>query len=386
MKFLGPSRGAVAPLTVLLAVAASCLSQNPFDILDKGSTPQRVAHSPWWPTKQLPASRRYAGPEACAQCHSSIYESQMRTAMAKTAMHAGKSRIVSPKTEIMLGSYRYNVANDQDGLILKVSDGKQSISRPLTWAFGDGSVGQSYLSQIDGSFYEERFTYFASLQAFDLTPGRINGAPVTMDMAVGRPVSEQEARKCFLCHTTGMTDAPALHPERLIMGVTCEACHGPGLDHANDPSSTTTSGKSSIFNPQGLSPADSVDFCGSCHGTWWDVELMGASGLATVRFPAYRLEKSRCWGNGDNRLTCVACHDPHQALVREASAYDQRCLACHSSAKIEGGKSASAPKTCPISGKDCVTCHMPEYELPEMHSKFTDHEIRIVRNAESFPD
>jgi len=29
---------------------------------------------------------------------------------------------------------------------------------------------------------------------------------------------------------------------------------------------------------------------------------------------------------------------------------------------------------------------MPKYELPTMHTKFTDHMIRIVRKDEPFPD
>jgi len=54
-----------------------------------------------------------------------------------------------------------------------------------------------------------------------------------------------------------------------------------------------------------------VDYCGSCHRTWWDVTLDESPGLKSLRFQPYRLENSRCWGKGDARLTCVACHDPH---------------------------------------------------------------------------
>ena len=37
----------------------------------------------------------------------------------------------------------------------------------------------------------------------------------------------------------------------------------------------------------------------------------------------------------DSRLTCIACHDPHEPLVRDASFYDQECLSCHSSQRGE---------------------------------------------------
>lgn len=55
-------------------------------------------------------------------------------------------------------------------------------------------------------------------------------------------------------------------------------------------------GTMAIFNPAELTPADSVDFCGASHGTCWDIVLGGAKRIENVRFPAYRVEKSRCWG------------------------------------------------------------------------------------------
>lgn len=364
-----------------------CFGQDSSAIFHGRSTVERVRdESTWWPTKRLPAAKRYAGAQACAQCHSDIYDSQSRTAMARTAMAAADSTILHAGSSIRLGAYTYAVARAQSGMTLTISAGADSVRKPLTWAFGDGSVGQSYVSQESNSYTEERFTYFASTHSFGLTPGRIDGVPVTMPMALGRPVSNQEARKCFVCHTTGMNADPELDPNRLMMGVTCEACHGPGADHAEDPALSEAGGQAHIFNPARLTPTESVDFCGSCHSTWWDTELMGATGLATVRFPAYRLEKSRCWGNGDARLTCVACHNPHQPLVHEAAAYDHNCLACHSPATGVGKTAAEQARVCPVSTKDCVTCHMPKYELPEMHAKFTDHNIRVVRAGAGFPD
>jgi hypothetical protein len=123
---------------------------------------------------------------------------------------------------------------------------------------------------------------------------------------------------------------------------------------ANDPKQ----GAVEIKDPADLSSSDSVDFCGACHSTWADVVAAAAKpGPGKIRFQPFGLEQSRCWGtNGDARITCVACHDPHRPLVHEPSAYDSKCLACHG----------------------LVTCHMPKYELPQTHAVFTDHEIRVV--------
>jgi hypothetical protein len=120
-----------------------------------------------------------------------------------------------------------------------------------------------------------------------------------------------------------------------------------------------------------------VDFCGACHGTFWDVTLAGEEPARKLRSQPYRLESSRCWGQGDDRITCTACHDAHQPLVRDPLAYDARCSSCHAD-----GRSAPTPerpgRACRIARSGCVTCHMPKYDVPEMHYSFTDHLIRIV--------
>jgi hypothetical protein len=130
------------------------------------------------------------------------------------------------------------------------------------------------------------------------------------------------------------------------------------------------------MNPAKLDPAGSVDFCGACHATFWDVKLAGEQGIAALRSQPNRLQSSKCWGEGDARLTCVACHDPHEPLVREAASYDSRCLSCH----MQTGKPTKdhPGRACPVGRESCTTCHMPKYEVPGMHHQFTDHLIRVV--------
>ena len=93
----------------------------------------------------------------------------------------------------------------------------------------------------------------------------------------------------------------------------------------------------------------------------------------------------------DARLTCTAYHNPHEPLVRTASFYDQKCVSCHSQKR--GAKQASLappsagnPSVCPKAATNCVSCHMPKYNLPEMHSQFTVHFMRIVRPGQSYPN
>lgn len=142
----------------------------------------------------------------------------------------------------------------------------------------------------------------------------------------------------------------------------------------------------SIFNPAALKPVDTVEFCGACQRTAWDVALAGSKGIFNVRFQPFRLETSRCWGKGDTRLVCFACHDPHEPLVRDPSSYDSRCLQCHVSTTASKTAHNHPGAVCRVGNKDCVTCHMPKQEIPGMHAKFTDHRIRIVHKDEEFKD
>jgi hypothetical protein len=112
--------------------------------------------------------------------------------------------------------------------------------------------------------------------------------------------------------------------------------------------------------------------------------MMGIRGVANVRFQPYRLENSRCWDPDDIRIGCLACHNPHVPRHRDTAFYDPKCLSCHRTAATKRSPK-HAGKACPVAKGSCVTCHMPKYELPGGHFKFTDHDIRIVRSGAPYP-
>jgi hypothetical protein len=41
---------------------------------------------------------------------------------------------------------------------------------------------------------------------------------------------------------------------------------------------------------------------------------------------------------------------------------------------------------CPVGVKLCVTCHMPKFKNPLLHTTFTDHWIRIAPPGAPLPD
>ena len=357
------------------------------------STEDHLAEPGFWPTQDNPSRDNFTGPDACARCHRSKAASQKETPMARAAMSASLSDILHahPLMTFGPGKYKYQIEGKTSPSRYSVSDANQSLSFPLLWAFGTGRVGQSYLfKKQNADFFEARVTYFETLGAIDFTPSRALLSPSSIEEAMYRPVPPAEVMRCFGCHTTGSSIGGHFDETHLVPGVTCEACHGPGAAHVKSAKAGTAASpaeaKSAIFNSAYLAPADAVEFCGACHGTWWDVKLAGVKGVSSARSAPYRLVTSKCWGKGDVRLTCTACHDPHEQLQTDAAAYDKACLKCHANSSGPSKTASHGGPACTVATSRCTTCHMVKVYVPEMHSNFTDHRIRIAKAGEAFPD
>jgi hypothetical protein len=354
---------------------------------DQLSTEERLRKPGWWPTKGTFPREEFVGSQACAKCHAGIAAEQKESAMARTATRAADAQWLRANSlDYNLGPFTYKASISSDTASYSVTDQERSISGPLSWAFGI-RMGQSYFFDHNGHAYLVPLTYYPEPKIFTFTVDQPHTAPASLEKAVGRPLTDAEVRGCFDCHTTESTINGKFDPEHAVPGVTCEACHGPGANHiAAARAGLAEQGTTMILNPRQFSPVQSVDFCGSCHRTWWDVTLARDGGLRSLRFPPYRIENSKCWGSGDARLTCIACHDPHKPLTREASFYDQRCLACHLFRAGDKPVADHPGRGCPTANKDCVSCHMPQYKVTDIPVKFTDHQIRIVREGEPIPE
>jgi len=363
--------------------ARTAIDQQPATVDHPSATEDRVENSAWWPTQGDQPLTAYAGDAACGKCHSKEEAAQAKTPMAQAASRAApESKAHEAPPDFTSGSYLYRIASDATGLRLVVTSGGHEVSTPITWIMGAGVHGKTYMLEQKGVFYESQVSTFAG-RGMDLSPGHTPIPEDDLRNALGERLSLSMTARCFACHTSKSSIAGKLDPTLAIPGVHCEACHGPGAAHVNAMlAGRTQDALRDILNPAHLSPVGSVDFCGACHRTALDVIKEKTYGTANVRFQPYRLEKSRCWGDGgDARLTCIACHNPHEPLARTASSYDTRCLSCHAA-----GQAHVTGKSCPRATANCVACHMPKYEVPGMHAQFTDHFIRVVRPGEPYPN
>jgi hypothetical protein len=358
----------------------------------------------------------------CASCHSAQSISQPLTPMGQALQQQGANPtlIANPKLTFKKAGYSYSVETKDGKSMYNVTDGTQTLSLPIRWSMGAGA--QTWVLEYEGKLYESLVSYYPSIPGLDITTGDEEIVPKNVAQATGRELAPTEPKACFSCHASNSFVNGKLNFDSLTRGINCEHCHTGAGAHLVD----ALQGRMDSAPPdlKKLSSEDIAGFCGQCHRSWDTVVRNHWHGQATVRFQPYRLSNSKCFDGTDPRIGCLACHDPHHDVVREASYYDSKCLACHassakSSANTIGPNHAALNQTvmnqsvanlarsqaqlvpasassavhpeakapaCPVAQNNCTTCHMPKINLPNGHLTFSDHQIRIVKPGAPFPN
>jgi len=301
---------------------------------------------------------------ACAACHEQA-KSQPATSMAYALETVEECETLSahPLLTFKAGKYSYRIERRGDLSIYSVSDDVQTLTMPIRWAMGASSaIGQTYILENDGEFYESRVSYFSELRGLEITLGQ-EVTPINILEAAGRRLGPDDRLRCFGCHATNTAQGRQLTLDKMIPGVQCERCHGSAEKHL----AGMTGGDSEpgiMKDLSKLSTEQISSFCGQCHRTWEDVAARGKLDITDIRFQPYRLTGSKCYDADDPRISCLACHDPHHELDSNPADYDSRCQACHGSGK-------PGARACKVATGRCALCHMPKIELPGAHHKFS---------------
>ena len=281
--------------------------------------------------------------------------------MART-LSAGAELKLDRKLTAEKNGYRYSLERVGSVVWYEVANGPATVRVPVFWVFGTGRTGQTFVFSREGKLYESRVSYYPAIGGLDLTMGAANSAPRDLEEAAGRLMSKADVSDCFGCHSTSR------HMAKIVPGVQCELCHGETSSHP---------AKQPMKSLKKATTDEITELCGACHRTWEQVKLLNLRGVAAVRFQPYRLSQSKCYDLTDRRISCTACHDPHQPQIMSEARVDRACQSCHAAAEA---------KHCPKAKQDCATCHMPKYDLPGAHAKFSDHRIRVAHAGEAFLD
>jgi hypothetical protein len=319
--------------------------------------------------------------DTCATCHSKEAQSQPHTAMGIGIQLPADQVVLKQHSGLSFqaNGYKYVIENKDGVNMYTVSDGTGSLTLPIRYAFGVSS--QTFVLEHNGHYYESLVSYYPSAEGLAITMGSERLRPHSLIEAMGREAPDEEIVSCFGCHSSGGVNQGKLTLPSMKPGLDCEHCHSGATAHQE----AIAQGKPT-HTPKKLGdmPAEDMsEFCGSCHRTWNTVVRMRTWGEVNVRFQPYRLANSKCFLGNDKRISCTACHNPHANLVRDDASYDHNCLACHAKSP---SAAAAIQKSCPVSDRNCVSCHMQKVELPGSHSIFTDHQIRIVRAGDRYPN
>ena len=343
-------------------------------------------------------ARVFVGDAACMRCHADKVHSFHLTAHARTSSSPSDETI---RGKFIPGANTLETVNPNLVFTMEASGGaftvtarmRSSATEELTRSeqigivVGSGRKGQSYLYWDGDRLFQLPVSYWTEIDRWVNSPGFTDGT-ANFD----RPI----VPRCLECHAS--TFASRQPPENrylkssLVLGISCEKCHGPGSEHvarfqsAAPPKSIA---EYAIVNPSRLKRARQLDICALCHngsgesltpplsftpGNDLSEHLAFAKADIRARIDVHArqvplLESSRCFRLSAT-MTCSTCHDVH-APQRDVASYAPRCLTCH---RVE------SCRLFPIQGAAiatrCIDCHMPLQTTMKISSQMDGRAIR----------
>jgi mono/diheme cytochrome c family protein len=129
-----------------LALAGTLLSQSRKSEISE-TTEDRIAASPWWPTKNIADGAQLVGNAECAKCHTDKAATQATTPMAHAAARAANAEILRDHEKLSgdLPPYHYEIARDQAGSTYSVSAPRNpaALFQTTRKNFRRSSIGRS---------------------------------------------------------------------------------------------------------------------------------------------------------------------------------------------------------------------------------------------------
>lgn len=337
---------------------------------------------------QLPAAapianrqgKAFAGSASCVTCHKDIYKGYIHTVHYLDSRAASRQSI---KGSFDSGKNVFAYSKGKEVVMQRRGDrffqtatdsGKIPESRPFDIVIGSGRKGQTYLYWNDGELFQLPISYYTALDTWCNSPGYPNKAIYT------RPVTAY----CLECHTTFAAAGErrngigeVLDSSRILYGIDCERCHGPGAEHVafhqQNPKETT--GRY-IRNTASMSRQQKLDACALCHsGSRFPLQpafsFTVGDTLSRFSFPYYRndekkgldvhanqvglLSASKCFQS--SQMDCSSCHNVHNNEAGSIALYSQRCMNCHNEKTQDTCRVVHPPGL--VLADNCIDCHMP---------------------------
>src|SRR5262245_10027365 len=317
-------------LVALLSVAVILHRANPPAARPPSQAPGRLT-----PVN----AHAYVGDETCAACHQKQVSGYHRTAHYVTSASASKESIhgkFTPGSNILrtadtnlLYQMDLNEAGAFQSAVRRVSPEKVGHrTERFDLVFGSGRKGQTYAFWKDDLLFQLPVSFWTELDGWVNSPGYPDGIAVFT-----RPISP----RCLECHApTFESLAPPgnrYQKSSLVLGLTCEKCHGPVGEHVaryRSASPPKSRADSAIINAATFSRERQMDACALCHGgggTPTAPSLSFVPGDVLKKFldfpkrdpnervdvhgsQVFLLEPSQCY-HSNATITCSKCPNVH---------------------------------------------------------------------------
>jgi len=353
---------------------------------------------------------RYVGTAVCAECHADQHATWNVTAHARSMSEVTPER-EPPDAEFdhPRSGRRYEVIRvdgelrHRESLVLSDGEVVRLSDHRLKYLVGSGRFSRTYLVELDGFLVESPVTWYASRDAWDMSPG--------YDHEIHKSFRRRATHGCLHCHG-GLVEPEGDHGvhfpfDELAIG--CERCHGPGSLHVKarrekQPGHATGDEIDlTIVNPRHLDRELSEAICRQCHlqgeakvvvrgrraadyrpglpleDFRLEYRYRGEGPDMTVVGHVEQLQLSRCYADSKT-LSCVTCHDPHDPheprSVEDRARFQRSvCLDCHALGDCREhrvARDATRP-----AADNCITCHMPQVPTDIPHIAFTHHRIAV---------
>src|ERR1039457_793970 len=312
----------------------------------------------------------------CANCHPKAAAAYLKSPMGNSI--APPSALAGGRITRQPSGIEISIGEREGHMIHSLSVNGLTAEYPIAYQVGAGKVGYTYMVRIGDYLFESPASWYRQ-HGWDASPGYQQMASVDFDRLIDSA--------CLFCHADNgkflgsdgrRFSGVALKP------VGCDRCHGPGDDHARQPSAKN------IVNPSKLGQRARNSICEQCHlegatrllnpgKTWQDFHpgdelertavtyLLSQSGQEVRAVSQVeQLALSKCARGSGGKLWCGTCHNPHGGVADRGSEIRGVCLSCHS----------TLSKVTHPAMTECVRCHMPRLTPDDIpHAASTDHHI-----------
>ena len=323
----------------------------------------------------------YVGAQACAECHKKRFEDFTETAHHHSSAFANKTTIMASfaegKNEMQSvePTLRFHMDAREDGFYqtaIQDLDGHRiENSQRIAVVTGSGKIGQTYLYATGPNLHQLPLSYFRSVDAWVHSPGFQDNRAY---------FARRVEADCLNCHATYYNSDVAPKqigtPEHIILGISCERCHGGGSQHiAFHRQHPEEKHGRHIIHPATLPQQRQLDICGQCHsgdpvkylkppfshrpGDALEEHYVLKALDARIKLGVHtnnqsaRLSSSACFQQSE-KMVCTTCHNPHVLERGNKRVFSQRCQQCH---EVQACGVANELGT--KIGENCIDCHLP---------------------------